>query len=649
MSDESKRHIMKDLSNHSDEMIKEQIAKGNDGKLNGDNLDIYVTTNDIRMDNKNKDYHFFASDITFDRVKISHLNNLTPIGNAETIELKEMIPSLEEDISYKTALKVILSRVIVEYCDSFSWMKPVIPKHISHPLQDEMSTKSSIHWLPIMLKNEAKYADCVQIMASYEDQLSTWYRKAGRGGDLDKLQVPVGGDQLTRVRLQGAKSLRAGAFTAEDRLEHLTPIVVEMFHTLQDFLEKMYKRFFKTDSGRDKGTLYSLKLLIQRSNVNGKVKSRFEAHEDFALTVGCAYFLIFIMQHFEMKDLNDTPKHPKIQKNIKMMHNHHKKELWSTLMNEIVDELVETFPKQATPVKLQVEIYGQVFVVHSKKQGNMLAFELFIGERKYIVNITPEQAAAGAKLSLNDVNNTTIVISVIKEEGDDLYNYVNQFMQWYLMILSFKDTISEGDIYRNNINLKFCIPFFFSHSNLSKYMTECIDYILKTEIMLSEKMALKVRASSFVNITGRKGENKAADLQKENQVMVLKDLIRGLGSNKTENSIVTISKAAPVVKQICENVDNMLGVIDKKTRHKKRSVEDDVKQIIKELQPLKPWVKQTGRQLYCFKDIKRSPFSFNRTEFETSVTRTINRLKRDLPPLQNEGDEDEDEEDSDEQ
>lgn len=52
------------------------------------------------------------------------------------------------------------------------------------------------------------------------------------------------------------------------------------------------------------------------------------------------------MQHFEMKDLNDTPKHPKIQKNIKMMHNHHKKELWSTLMNEIVDELVETFPKQ---------------------------------------------------------------------------------------------------------------------------------------------------------------------------------------------------------------------------------------------------------------------------------------------------------------
>ncbi|CAC5425838.1 unnamed protein product [Mytilus coruscus] len=205
MSDESERHIMRDLSNHSNDMIKEQIAKRNDGKLNRDNLDIYVTTNDIRMDNKNRDYHFFASDITFDRVKISHLNNSTPIGNAETVELKEMIPSLEEDILYKSALKVILSQVIVKHCDSFNWMKPIIPKHISHPLQDVMSTKSSIHWLQIMLKNEAKYADCVQIMASYEDQLSTWYRKAGRGGDLDKLQVPVGGDQLTRVRLKDIK------------------------------------------------------------------------------------------------------------------------------------------------------------------------------------------------------------------------------------------------------------------------------------------------------------------------------------------------------------------------------------------------------------------------------------------------------------
>ena len=57
------------------------------------------------------------------------------------------------------------------------------------------------------------------------------------GCELDGLKVPVGGDQLTRVRLQGAKALRAGALTPEDRFEHLEPVIVEMFHTQQDLLE----------------------------------------------------------------------------------------------------------------------------------------------------------------------------------------------------------------------------------------------------------------------------------------------------------------------------------------------------------------------------------------------------------------------------
>lgn len=39
------------------------------------------------------------------------------------------------------------------------------------------------------------------------------------------------------MRLQGAKALRAGALTREDRFDNLHPVVVEMFHTLQDLLE----------------------------------------------------------------------------------------------------------------------------------------------------------------------------------------------------------------------------------------------------------------------------------------------------------------------------------------------------------------------------------------------------------------------------
>lgn len=55
-----------------------------------------------------------------------------------------------------------------------------------------------------------------------------------------KVMVTVGGDQLTRVRLDSAKNLRAGVHSSIERFEHLHPIVEELFHVQQDLLEVMY-------------------------------------------------------------------------------------------------------------------------------------------------------------------------------------------------------------------------------------------------------------------------------------------------------------------------------------------------------------------------------------------------------------------------
>lgn len=54
------------------------------------------------------------------------------------------------------------------------------------------------------------------------------------------MKVPVGGDQLTPERLQWAKALRSGAHTSLERFDNLSPMIVELFHTLQDFLEVIY-------------------------------------------------------------------------------------------------------------------------------------------------------------------------------------------------------------------------------------------------------------------------------------------------------------------------------------------------------------------------------------------------------------------------
>ena len=73
---------------------------------------------------------------------------------------------------------------------------------------------------------------------------------------------------------------------------------------------------------------------------------------------------------------------------------------------------------------------------------------------------------------------------------DDLCNYIRNCLQWYFIILQMQDAIHEVDSLRTNIILISMIPFFYLHSILSKYITECIDYFLKTEITLPPYIAL---------------------------------------------------------------------------------------------------------------------------------------------------------------
>ncbi|XP_048250775.1 uncharacterized protein LOC124126864 [Haliotis rufescens] len=87
---------------------------------------------------------------------------------------------------------------------------------------------------------------------------------------LRELHLPVGGDQLTRVRLEGAKSLRALFPTPAKRFDDLGPFVIEWWHNKQDFLEKAYKALFSPRSIRQPGTLYFYKAKFNMTDVNGR-------------------------------------------------------------------------------------------------------------------------------------------------------------------------------------------------------------------------------------------------------------------------------------------------------------------------------------------------------------------------------------------
>ncbi|KAH3897556.1 hypothetical protein DPMN_021744 [Dreissena polymorpha] len=149
--------------------------------------------------------------------------------------------------------------------------------------------------------------------------------------------------------------------------------------------------------------------------------------------------------------------------------------------------------------------------------------------------------------------------------------------------------------------------------------------------MLPPKLAIQVRAAACVNPKGAKAKNKAVDMQKENQVKEMKELIKGLGSNKNEHSIETILKAYPVVNNIVSHIDLQISNKEVKSSHKSRSENEDLSCLLKHL---KPFCQVSGRTLDGYCSIKTSAFKEllpHKALLKEKVMHTINCLKRGIP------------------
>lgn len=128
-----------------------------------------------------------------------------------------------------------------------------MPEQQSVTYSNEMMEQSCVITMPIMMKDEKKYSECVDIL----DQLETWthdiFSAAGLCASSDKpptsvnippnahsrpdqpgshlppiptkddplagVSIPCFGDQLTRVRFAGVKDLRAGCHNPRERLD----------------------------------------------------------------------------------------------------------------------------------------------------------------------------------------------------------------------------------------------------------------------------------------------------------------------------------------------------------------------------------------------------------------------------------------------
>lgn len=109
------------------------------------------------------------------------------------------------------------AKILTEHFNWLEFAKPAVIETVDE-LPEGMDQRRKVIPLPVLHKNEQKYADVVEVLDSYQDICETVYRSAEK--PLPK--VHIGGDQLTRERFSGAKKLRAAGLTESEKISEST-------------------------------------------------------------------------------------------------------------------------------------------------------------------------------------------------------------------------------------------------------------------------------------------------------------------------------------------------------------------------------------------------------------------------------------------
>ncbi|XP_028417603.1 uncharacterized protein LOC114542053 [Dendronephthya gigantea] len=537
--EKTKKYTIQDeIGTHFLDKVVEEVKAGKTFSFVLDNIDWEEKVHDMRSDHQNKSVHAVATSVVFDRISSSHLQDEEPQQSLAHTDIAKLVGLRDDDLAkQRQAYKMIAAKIMCENIPAFDFIKDLVNSTDQSSMHgDQMKAKSIVVPFPVLLKDEKKYGEIVDVL----DQLETWvhkiFAKAGHIPDSDTyndcsqshsedeqhlllpattsrpdqplshvhpaadpndplatVRVPCYGDQLTRVRLAGAKDLRAGCHTARDRLDHIHPIKVADWHCKRSFLKLIFKMLYK-NSTRARGTLRYFREKLQRRNVTQDIK-HYEDCEQLFLTVGRAYTIVALLQFFGMDDINDSPQ-IHIPPHDVLHGDGEKQQYFDDVLDKFVDEYL--FPAQ-----------------NNSESGE-------------------------------------------ESEDEDHIDRVREYslclLRLFFTLQCVKEAVKLGDGDWLASLRKVLLKHFKSHAGHNTYAIEMLISILQDEVFLTKRQAYQTRWASTVNWKGGAANNIEIDLLQENLNRELKKGIKGMGANKTPQAIERLSRAAGGTAEIISNL-----------------------------------------------------------------------------------------------
>lgn len=216
--------LVEEVSKNHTVPLQEWITKGHVVKFWGDNVDKMQKVRDLRSDNQGEMVNMYSIIVGQSRTPAPQLSHIgRSLSDLSEIPLNFFLPSHDDVSQVKGNLAVLVSRIITQYITSLAPFAKLVPQNIQHLYSKEMSKKSEVFILDVLMKNEAKHTDMIDIMTVMHNYLGDGYA--------DGHVVVSGGDHLTCERQIGSQRHLMYGNTRRDRLELLEP-VVEDWHAL---------------------------------------------------------------------------------------------------------------------------------------------------------------------------------------------------------------------------------------------------------------------------------------------------------------------------------------------------------------------------------------------------------------------------------
>ena len=267
-----KYNILDDIGNHFLDRAAKLVKSGFRFVYVLDNIDWEEKAHDMRQYAQNKSVHTVATSIVFNRVPDQGFSDSGPQQNLHKCNVNDLVTVNDVELqAIRSRYRVIVAKLLLEHFPAFQMFKPYTSQVTKCAYAKEMSMKSEVITMPVLMKDEKKYSECVDVL----DQLEKWtheiYSAAGlcssppesskdatpviaahsrpdqpaahvpptpsKSDPLHGVKIPCFGDQLTRVRFAGAKDLRAGCHSPKQRFDHLYPFCIVDWHTKRSYLK----------------------------------------------------------------------------------------------------------------------------------------------------------------------------------------------------------------------------------------------------------------------------------------------------------------------------------------------------------------------------------------------------------------------------